>query len=58
MFRPLFFAPSSKIFGSRSSGFRSVNQLDKDDQRFVHCAVKIGALMVVRLPLSGTWIRA
>lgn len=54
MFKPLFLVPSSRIFGSRSSGFRSVNQLDNDDQRFEHCAVKMGECMVVRFPLSGT----
>lgn len=50
--------PSSNIFGSRSSGFRSVNQLDNEDHRFEHCAVKIGACNLVGFPPSGTWMRA
>lgn len=58
IFRHLLFVPSTKILGSRSSGFRSVNQLDRVDQRFEHFAVKIGALIVVHLPLNGTCIRA
>lgn len=58
MVRPLFLVPSSKIFGSRSSGLRSVNQLESDDHRFEHCAIRIGARIVVLFPPSGTCIRA
>lgn len=58
MFSPRLFVPSSNIFGSRSSGLRSVNQLDSDDHKFVHWAVRIGASTVVRLPPNGTWMRA
>lgn len=41
--KPIDLFPSSKIFGSLSSGFRSVNQLAIADHIFEHLAVINGA---------------
>jgi hypothetical protein len=45
--RFLVFVPSTRIFGSRSSGLRLVIRFIMDDQMFVALGVIIGARMTV-----------